>query len=137
MLLLCSSCTLKNNGKEVLSRLRAYTAGTKLTDYWDAISRGQDLECIRCMQARPHRIELGIIYCETSEAYCPDTAFSNQTKNILVNGLTGVVQCECCEHCRTGMKQTDTVFERCVVCRQNWAEGGFQTDASQIWRDEK
>ena len=137
MLLACSSCTLKNNGKEVLKRLRTFTAGTKLTDYWDAISRGQDLECIRCMQGRLRKIESGIIYCETCEAYCPDTAFGSQAKNILVNGLAGVVQCESCEHGRTGVKQADTIFERCVVCRRDWPEGGYQRDALQAWRDKK
>ena len=137
MLLACSSCTLKNSGKEVLKRLRTFTAGTKLTDYWDAISRGQDLECIRCMQARLRKIESGIIYCETCEAYCPDTAFSSQAKHILVNGLAGVVQCESCEHGRTGMTQAETIFERCVVCRRDWPESGFQRDALQAWRDKK
>lgn len=137
MLLPCSSCNLKNNGKEVLKRLRTFTAGTKLTDYWDAIPKGQDLECILCMQARLHKTEPGIIYCETCEAYCPDTAFSSQAKDILVNGLAGVVQCESCEHGRTGMKQADIIFERCDVCRQDWPEGWFQRDALQVWRDKK
>ena len=137
MLLACSSCTLKNNGKEVLKRLRTFTAGTKLTDYWDAISRGQDLECIRCMQARLRKIESGIIYCETCEAYCPDTAFSSQAKHILVNGLAGVVQCESCEYGRPGMTQAETIFELSIVCQRDWPESGFQGDALQAWRDKK
>ena len=89
------------------------------------------------MQARLRKIESGIIYCETCEAYCPDTAFSSQAKHILVNGLAGVVQCESCEHGRTGMTQAETIFERCVVCRRDWPESGFQRDALQAWRDKK
>ena len=138
MLLACSSCTLKNNGKEVLKRLRTFTAGTKLTDYWDAISRGQDLECIRCMQGRLRKIESGIIYCETCEAYCPDTAFGSQAKNILVNGLAGVVQCESCEHGRTGVKQADTIFRTFASSAgETGPKSGYQRDALQAWRDKK
>ena len=137
MLLPCWHCTAKNNGVEVRKRLETFTSGTSRADMWNAIARGQGLECIRCYQGRVRKITSGVIYCEACEAYKPDTAFSEEAKKMLKNGDAGLVQCEGCEHGRTGMKRAAIIFEHCVSCNEDWPEGAFQGAALQAWRANK
>ena len=137
MLLPCRSCTFKNRGKEVRKRLQTFTTGTSRKDWWNTISEGQDLECIRCVQARRQQIEGGIIYCESCEEYRPDTAFSTQARTILTTGSEGVVQCESCEHGNVRRVRAETIFEHCVECNTDWPEAAFQAKPLQEWRANK
>ena len=90
-----------------------FTTATKLEDMWRTIARGQSLECIRCYQGRVRKITSGVIYCETCEAYRPETAFSLEAKSILVKGSDGLVQCEACEHGKQRVTRAETRFEHC------------------------
>jgi hypothetical protein len=137
LLLPCYSCTRKNNGIEVRKRLQTFTTATKYADCWKTVAKGADLECIRCLQARYKSIASGVIYCETCEAYRPDTAFSNQIKGILRDGKDGVVQCEACEFGQAGIKLADIIFEHCVRCNEDWPENRLQGNALQAWRANK
>ena len=134
MMLPCASCTRKNGGEEVRKRLCTFTSATKLEDMWRTIAKGQSLECIRCYQGRVRKITSGIIFCETCEAYRPETAFSSGTKSTLVKGGDGLVQCEACEHGKSRVKRAETRFEHCCSCDMLWPEAAFQAKQLQEWR---
>ena len=52
MLVPCRSCSIRNNGIEIRKPLKAFTVATKVADFWNVIAKGQDIDCIKCVQAQ-------------------------------------------------------------------------------------